>query len=696
MTLFYRRRAFVIAVIAILLQCLLLAAPVSAGTYPIPFLPPVIYPTSSISTTRVVITDYNGDGLNDVLVTGDSPVGAPGVLYIFLQDKSGHLSAPITKPLPYTPSWISAGDLNGDGRVDVAIGSYHRIDVLYRDSSGNLSTSTMLSTTASSATAIADINGDGRLDLLGFSVNTTGGTDIAIYYQNSDGTLSMPAQYHTSFISWMPAIGDVTGDRLPDILLSSASTAWPDDFVILPQNPDHSFGPDVHSGGSGLGAGSIAIGDINADGRNDVASSVWVTESNNIDVFLQDTDGQLHSSATYGVIQNPASIQLADLNGDGHLDIALASDGYGVIGVYLQDANGKFTNQILYTMPVINGTPAVPYGPQGIAVGDISGDGKPDIVVADFDEGLAVLYNSLGTVPTNDLSVNLISLPDPAVVDSPATLSLRVSNAGPSAATGVVLSDALPPSFTYESSDHNCSSSFGVLTCSVGAIPAGSSTTVNITANPNTAVAISSYGLYPFTNSALVVGNEIDYAQDNNTLDTRLTATNPSPGAIQFSATNYSVSEGSGTVSARIDVTRSNGHGIEQVWWVTTGLTAVPGVDYQAASGALTWGDGDNSTKSFSVEILRNNNASGPSKTIGLSLEQPLVGALGSKRTATLTINDAGVSNSSTGGQSNSGGSISSGGSSGGGGVTDGLTMMLLLCAAARRWNRRRWPSICQ
>lgn len=661
----------------------------SASIYPTPFLPPVVFLAPSIFATKVVIADFNGDGLNDVIMTGDGPLGASGTLYIYLQDKNGNLSQPITQQLPYSPIWLAAGDLNGDGRLDIAIGSFqNRIDVLYQDPQGNLSTPTTLSTAASGAIAIADMNGDGRLDLLGFGVNTTSGTTIDTYYQNSDGTLSAPAQYQTPFISWAPSIGDVTGDGLPDILLSSGSTAWSDDFVTLPQNPDHSFGPAIYSGGSGLGGGALAIGDTNGDGRNDVVSSVFLKNSgsNNIDVFTQDASRLLHAAATYSVVQGPSSFHLADFDGDGRMDIAMASDGYAQVGVYMQGIDGKFTNQQLYNMPLNNGWPAIAYGPQAIAVGDINSDGKPDIVVANADVGLAVLYNSLGTYPTNDLSVSLTSSPNPAVVDSPVTLAFLVSNAGPSTATGVVLTNALPPSFTYQSSDSGCSSSSGVISCAIGKIPAGSSTTVNIFARPNTSVAIFSYGQYPFTNEVVVAGNEIDYAQDNNILTTMLNATNPSPGTVQFSASSYSVSAGSGTTMTQIDVTRSNGHGIQQVWWATGGLTADPGVDYQQSSGVLTWGDGDNSTKSFSVEILQNNAVSVAQKTVQLSLEQPLVGAIGLKSTAILTINVGSTSNSA-GGQTGGGTSPSSG-AGGGGGAIDDLTMFLLIFAALCQQSR--------
>ncbi len=118
----------------------------------------------------------------------------------------------------------------------------------------------------------------------------------------------------------------------------------------------------------------------------------------------------------------------------------------------------------------------------------------------------------------------------------------------------------------------------------------------------------------------------------------------PSPGTLQFSLANYSVSEGAG--SATITVTRIGGSaGAVGVSFATSNGTATAGSDYTTATGTLSWADGDASAKTFTVPIIDDTIVEG-NETVNLTLSNPTGGAtLGAPATAVLTIidNDAAI-----------------------------------------------------
>jgi plastocyanin len=111
----------------------------------------------------------------------------------------------------------------------------------------------------------------------------------------------------------------------------------------------------------------------------------------------------------------------------------------------------------------------------------------------------------------------------------------------------------------------------------------------------------------------------------------------PVPGAFKFHSATSSIGEGSG--HATIVVERSGGQGgAVSVHYATADGTATAGVDYTAASGTLSWADGDAADRTFMVPIT-NRHLTGPSKTVNLALSSPAGGAtLGSPASAVLTI----------------------------------------------------------
>ena len=206
------------------------------------------------------------------------------------------------------------------------------------------------------------------------------------------------------------AVGDFNGDAKLDTV---SICGWEIDVAI--GNGDSTFQyPIVNTftlpgGNSGHTPYAIAVGDFNGDGRLDVA--VWGTYSpggyNEINIFLGNGNGTLTYSNTYaapGAYWNPGSnsLYVADFNGDGKLDLAAlapyCASNLPCVAVYLGKGDGTFQAPALYS--TIDPNHPNNTNSYGMAVGDLTGDGKPDIAATQSNGMVVLLNNGNGTFGT--------------------------------------------------------------------------------------------------------------------------------------------------------------------------------------------------------------------------------------------------------------------------------------------------------
>lgn len=335
---------------------------------------------AGVRAVHMSIEDLNGDGLNDVIITDF--FGSQ--LLIYEQNRLGKLSeAPRILSLPGRVGIHVVGDFNGDSRPDIAVTDTDgaTLTVYFQDAQGNLSPGPALPI-ASFVFEMCkgDFNGDGRMDLAagGFSTG-----EVTLYYQQAQGGFGAAVQL-PSANSPVPAAADINGDGLDDLIVGNFSAAGLDIYLQdgsgnLVQTSTQLLTDDR--------ARTIIPSDLNGDGRMDI--SVLGTTTDRVRRLIQDAQGNFVEGGSSEVLVAGSLFDIAqgDINGDGLADYGIA-DGFGAS---TQAIVGNRLNGLSPINPAINAGVEV----LAIAIGDLNGDGKDDLITAsadDFTPKLVVVY----------------------------------------------------------------------------------------------------------------------------------------------------------------------------------------------------------------------------------------------------------------------------------------------------------------
>ncbi|WP_170162349.1 FG-GAP-like repeat-containing protein [Caldimonas tepidiphila] len=334
----------------------------------------------AISTDAMAIGDVNGDGMADVVLTSgmaDAPADE-SALFVAAGRADGSLGTPArTGAGRFLSCWLTSvaiGDLDGDGRNEVVVGGNGCGAAVFRQGSGgSLVLASLLNRADMARVRLADLDGDGRAELLGGSLASD---QLSIWRQNAAGELVLhatPGLGATGAADF--EVADVNGDGRPD-LVAAVSGSY---VAVLRQQADGSFAaPDrLATDNSWGGPQGIAVGDLNGDGRKDVviaAGGNWPNAY--IGVFHQRSDGSLGPMSRMASHDIPLAVRVADLDGDGRADVIVSHQGWMKAGIYLQQADGTLAAEELFIAPYGN------FNPHSMAVGDVNRDGRPDIALA--------------------------------------------------------------------------------------------------------------------------------------------------------------------------------------------------------------------------------------------------------------------------------------------------------------------------
>ena len=331
----------------------------------------------------VAIADVNHDGKPDIIVANT----IDGTLSVLLGDGKGHFTPAAGSPVACgkSPNDIATGDFNNDGNLDIAIANTETpyLTILLGDGKGRFAPSPHSPFDTQShphvhGVAVGDFNGNGKLDAV---TDSWGHDQILMFLGDGKGNLVLPGKaFHTGKRPYQRLrSADFNKDGTPDVVTTD-----------LDQNAVSILLGDGKGGlrdapGSPFAAGkapwAVAIDDMNHDGNLDLviipyAPDVPDPKDVGVTVLLGDGKGRFTkmpgSPLSLAGCEGPDRVATGDINGDGWQDIVVTCGQNNKLMLYLGSRDGGFTTS----------TRNVQTGWAGVAIADLRGRGKDDIVVS--------------------------------------------------------------------------------------------------------------------------------------------------------------------------------------------------------------------------------------------------------------------------------------------------------------------------
>ncbi|MCU1262484.1 MAG: repeat-containing protein, partial [Bryobacterales bacterium] len=352
------------------------ASPIGAGVFP----------------SSAAAADFNGDGKPDLAI----PNASDGTVTLLLGNGSGGFAPAAGSPFKVgnNPTSIAAADFNGDGKPDLVIANANdnTVTVLIGDGTGLFAPASGSPFAAGNfpvSVAAGDLNGDGNLDLAIANLNSS---RVTVLLGNGAGGFSAApgSPFAAGAQPIFLVVADFNGDGFNDIALADFGAKQ---VTLLLGNGAAGFSPAPKSPISvGTNPSSLAVGDFNKDGQPDLV--VTNSSDNTATMLLGDGAGGFTPSAQSPLATGkfPSFVTAGDLDGDGNPDVAIVNQNDNSITVLLGNGSGGFS-------PARGGAFAVGSLPGLAVAADFNLDGKLDLAVPNGgDNNVTVLLGKTAPV----------------------------------------------------------------------------------------------------------------------------------------------------------------------------------------------------------------------------------------------------------------------------------------------------------
>jgi hypothetical protein len=337
---------------------------------------------TSNEPAQSVVADFNGDGIPDI-ATANASFGLTSTMSVFLGKGNGQFQAPVDYTTNTFTSGIVSGDFNQDGIPDIAVmsqgdtGSDGDVAVFLGNGDGTFRgpIDNVLGTFPVSI-AMGDFNGDGILDVatVDYFANAA---DVSI--GNGDGTFKTPVAYPVGRGPYYIATGALKKDGVLDLVVANGDGGTMS--VLIGRGNSTFKGQQAYT--TGFQPEFVAIGDVNMDGYADILIANYGDPS--VGVFLNNGNGTFQEQVSYPVGGPDAGIAIGDLDGDGIPDVAVSYYHPSKVGVLHGNGDGSFGAPVEFDTHQKQGFE--------LTLADLNGDGSLDIVNADINQSISILLN---------------------------------------------------------------------------------------------------------------------------------------------------------------------------------------------------------------------------------------------------------------------------------------------------------------
>jgi hypothetical protein len=348
----------------------------------------------------LLTTDFNGDGRPDLATVNN---GSDSVS-VLLGNSDGTFQPELHFAVGASPTALVEADFNGDQNPDLAVtsGSLSNLSLLLGVGDGSFrlpaAAPVFVAGTQPSAVVTGDLDRDGTQDVV---VLNNVSRSVSVLLGNGDGTFQPQQTFAVGDASVAAVLGDFNGDGRLDLAVADAGS---DQLSILLGNGNGTFqsATTIALGATPL---SIVTGDFDGDGHLDlaVADRVAVDSTNNtftdgVSILLGDGRGGFHPESNRLVLGDAVAVQpnlqregvsltAKDLDGNGTLDLAVASGDFDNVSVFRGDGHGSFNLQQTFTVGM---------DPLAIVAGDFTGDGIVDLATANAGDSTVSVLCGLG------------------------------------------------------------------------------------------------------------------------------------------------------------------------------------------------------------------------------------------------------------------------------------------------------------